>query len=154
MADSFKKDLSRIGSFNWCRHTLKGIRGGICNIIHRYAKANNKFMSKYDENKESSYLNYWNVNNLYGWEMSKKLPIIAFEWEEDTSKFTKDFIKNYDEKNEIGYIFEVDIKYPEKLQEFHMDLPFLPKIKRLGKVEKLIANTYDKKWICSSGKKF
>ena len=36
----------------------KGIRGGICNAIHRYAKANNRYMKDYDKNKESSYLKY------------------------------------------------------------------------------------------------
>ena len=44
----------------------KRIRGGICNNIHQYAKANNKYMNDYDENKESSHLKYWNVNNLHG----------------------------------------------------------------------------------------
>ena len=44
----------------------KGIRGGICNAIHRYGKANSKFMKDYEKNKESSNLNYWDVNNLYG----------------------------------------------------------------------------------------
>ena len=39
------------------------IRDGICHAIHRYAKANNKHMKDYDKNKESSYLNYWDVNN-------------------------------------------------------------------------------------------
>ena len=48
----------------------KGIRGGICHAIHRYAKANNKQMKNYDQNKESSYIQYLDANNLYGWEMS------------------------------------------------------------------------------------
>ena len=45
----------------------KGIGGGICNSLHWYTKANNKYMSDYDENKESSYINYWDMNHLYGW---------------------------------------------------------------------------------------
>ena len=45
----------------------KGARGGICYSIHRYAKANNKFMKHYDEIKETSYLMYCYLNNLYGW---------------------------------------------------------------------------------------
>ena len=48
----------------------KGIRGGICHAIHRYVKANNN-VKVYNKNKESSYLKYWNVNNLYGCVMSQ-----------------------------------------------------------------------------------
>ena len=48
----------------------EGIRGGICHSIHRHARANNKYMKNYDENKESSYIQYLDVNNLYGWTMS------------------------------------------------------------------------------------
>ena len=54
----------------------KVIREGICNTIHQYAKANNKYMNDYDKNKESSDIKYWDVNNLYGWAMSQKLPVI------------------------------------------------------------------------------
>ena len=70
----------------------KGIRGGLCHATHRYAKANNKYIKDYDKIKESSYLNYWDVNNLYGWAMSQKLPVSNFEWIEEPSQFNEDFI--------------------------------------------------------------
>ena len=44
----------------------KRIRGGICHSIYRHAKANNKYMREYDKNKEPSYLQYWDANNLHG----------------------------------------------------------------------------------------
>ena len=50
----------------------KGIRGGICHSIDRYLKANKKYMKDYDKNKESSYIQRWNINNLYGWVMTQK----------------------------------------------------------------------------------
>ena len=71
----------------------KGIRGGICYSIYRYAKANNKYMKDYDKNKESPYIQYWDVNNLYRWAISQKLPVNNFEWVEDTSEFNEDFRK-------------------------------------------------------------
>ena len=75
----------------------KGIRGGICHAIHEYAKANNKYMKDYDKYKESPYFKDWDVNNLYGWAISQKLPVNNLEWIEDTSKFNENFIKNYNE---------------------------------------------------------
>ena len=35
----------------------KGVRRGICHAIHRYAKANNKYMKNYDENEDLHFLN-------------------------------------------------------------------------------------------------
>ena len=61
------------------------IRGGICYCIYRYTKANNKYMKNYDKNKESSYIQYWDANNLYGWAMLQKLPVNNFEWIEYAS---------------------------------------------------------------------
>ena len=86
------------------------IRGGICHLIHRYAKANNKYMKNYDKNKESSYIQYLDANNLYGWAMSQKLPVNGFKRVKNTSKIDEKFIKNYDEDSDKGYILEVDVK--------------------------------------------
>ena len=92
-----------------------GIRGGMCQSIHRYAKANNKYMNNYDKSIKSSYLMYLDANNLYGWAMSKKLPVNGFKWENDLSRFNKNFIKNYNENSDVGYFLEVDIEYPKQL---------------------------------------
>ena len=48
-------------------------------IIHRYAEANNKYMKNYDKNKESSFTEYLDASNLYGWAMPQKLPIVDFK---------------------------------------------------------------------------
>ena len=81
----------------------EGIRGGMCQSTHRYAKANNKYMKNYDKSIESSYLKYLDTNNLYGWEMYQKLPINGFMWCDDyLSDFNEDFIKNYDENSDEG----------------------------------------------------
>ena len=58
----------------------EGIRGGMCQATHRYAKANNKYMRDHDKNKDLSYLEYLDANNLYGWAMSQKLAIRNFKW--------------------------------------------------------------------------
>ena len=120
-----------------------GIRGGMCQSVHRYAKANNKYMKNYDKSIESSYLMYLDANNLYGWAMSKKLPVNGFKWENDLSRFNEDFIKNYNENNDIGYFLEVDIEYPEQLWSSHKDLPFLPERKKIEKLE-LVCGIEDK----------
>ena len=76
----------------------KRIRGGICNVIHWYAKANNRYMNDYDENKEPSYIKYCDVNDLYGLVMSQKLPVNNFQWIKDTYQFNEGFIKIYNEE--------------------------------------------------------
>ena len=122
----------------------KGIRGGICQATHKYAKANNKYMKNYDKNNESSYLKYLDANNLYGWAMSQKLLVDGFKWVKDLSKFDEDFIKKYDENSNTGYFLEVDVEYLKTFFNSHKNLPFLPEIKKVEKVEKLICCIEDK----------
>ena len=67
-------ELELLRDYDMLLMVEEGIRGGICHSIHRYAKANNKYMKNYNKNEESSYIQYLDASNLYGWTMSKKLP--------------------------------------------------------------------------------
>ena len=77
--------------------------------------------------------------------MSQKLPVNDFKWIEDTSKINEEFIKNYDENNDKGYILEVAVKYPKRLHKLHSDLPFLLKRMKIDKCKKLVCNLLNKK---------
>ena len=72
----------------------KGIRGGICHAIYWHTKENNKQIKHYDKNKELSYFNYWDINNLYDWVMPQKLSVNGFKLVEDFSEFDESFIKS------------------------------------------------------------
>ena len=114
-------ELELLTDYDMLLMVEKGMRGGICHSIHRYAKANNKYMQNYNNNEESPYIQYLDANNLYGRSMFKKLPVNGFKWldKSETSalarsnninEINEDFIKNYDENNDKGYILEVDVK--------------------------------------------
>ena len=62
----------------------------------------------------------------------------------NTSKFNEDFIKNYDQESDAGYILEVDVEYPKNLHDLHSDSPFLPERMKINKCNKLVCNLYDK----------
>ena len=122
----------------------KGLRGGICQATHRYAKGN-KFMKNYDKDIISSYLAYLDVNSLYGWAMSQKLRISGFKWVDKLSRFNERLIKSCNENSDIGYFLEADIDYLKGLFNLHKDLLFLPERKKIvDKCEKLICSIEDK----------
>ena len=72
-----------------------------------------------------------------------KLPVNRFKWAEDLSEFNEDFIKSYNEKSNERYILKVNVQYHENLHEHHNELPCWPKMKKVDKVKKLVANLRD-----------
>ena len=117
----------------------RGIRGGITQSVHRWAKANNPYMgSEYKPREPTRYLQYLDANNLYGWAMSQPLPMGGFRWVDiHPNEVSK--LANYSKK---GYLLEVDIAYPRELHDYHNDLPFMCERMVIGAVEKLVPNLY------------
>ena len=116
-------ELEKISDIDKYLFIEKGLRGGISYIAKRYAKANNKYMNDYDPKKESTFITYLDMNNLYGWAMSEYLPYGGFKWLKNINKFD---IMSISDKSPIGYILEVHLKYPDKLHELHNDFPLAP----------------------------
>ena len=77
--------------------------------------------------KKNHFLEYLDVNNLYGWAMPEPLPVDGFDRIKDLSKIDEDFIKIYDKDSDKGYILKVDVNYPKNMHDLHGGLPFLPK---------------------------
>ncbi|XP_067203768.1 uncharacterized protein [Linepithema humile] len=121
----------------------RGIRGGLSQCSNRYAAANNKYMPSYDPSEPSSYLMYYDVNNLYGWAMCQPLPYAKFRWVDDVENFN---VMSVASDSATGYVLEVDLEYPVNLHDAHSDLPFCPtRDKPPGKREiKLLATLCDK----------
>ncbi|XP_054720676.1 uncharacterized protein LOC129230303 [Uloborus diversus] len=103
----------------------RGIRGGISMVSKRHAVANNKYMANYDPSSPSKYIIYLDANNLYGWAMSQPLPYGEFKWM-DVTHVTEDWIKAIPSGGDMGYVFEVDLIYDEKLHEIHNSYPLCP----------------------------
>ena len=122
----------------------EGIRGGLCQAIHHYETANNKYMKNFNKDIISSFLEYLDANNLYAWAMSEKLPIGKFKWSKNLSVYTEEAIKIYDENSNYGLILEADVEYPIMERIKHKDLLSLPEKRKINKVDKLVTTTDDK----------
>ena len=139
------QELQLLHDYDMLMMFERGIRGGISHISKRYAEANNKYMKDYNPDEESSYIQYLDANNLYGWAMSQSLPTHGFKWMKD---ITKDKVMDILEKanhsmsnrGRKGYIFEVDLEYPSNLWESHNDYPLAPEKMIVNGVEKLICH--------------
>ena len=95
---------------------------------------------KFNPLEESSYLQYLDANNLYGWAMSQLLPTGGFGWvsikPNEISKLMR---------CDKGYLLEVDVSYLRDLHDQHHDLLFMCEKMKIGGVEKLVPNLHHKK---------
>ena len=120
----------------------RGIRGGITQVVRKYASANNKYMGdKFDPNEDTTFLQYLDANNLYGWAMSQPLPTGGFKWVDVNHNEISELATRTDK----GYILEVNVSYPKDLHDSHNDLPFMCERMEINGVEKLVPNLRDKK---------
>ena len=139
------QELQLLHDYDMLMMIEKGIRGGITHISKRYAEANNKYMKSYNPDEKSSFIQYLDANNLYGWAMSQSLPTHGFKWMRNITKEslmeilekTNNSMSNSGRK---GYVFEVDLEYPSTLWEDHNDYPLAPEKMNVNGVEKLISH--------------
>ena len=80
-------------------------------------------MSDYDSNKQSIFITYLDKNNLYDWSMSEYLPYWEFERLKSVGELD---IMSINEKSNVGYILEFDLKYSNELHKLHNDYPLAP----------------------------
>ncbi|XP_065662710.1 uncharacterized protein LOC136085340 [Hydra vulgaris] len=132
-----KVKLELLSDYDMILMIKKGIKGGISMISNRLGASNNKYMDDaYDKSKESTFIQYLDANNLYGWAMSKPLPTHGFNWIDENE------IENW---KSVPCILEVDLDYPVSLHDEHNDYPIAPERVKVSKVEKLIPNLNHKK---------
>jgi len=134
----------------------KGIRGGIAQISKRQCTANNRYLPDFDPTKDTTYIAYLDANNLYGWSMSQFLPVGGFQWlkEEEVAQFN---VEGVGESDDVGYILECDLLYPEDTHDLHNDYPLAPeKIKvspdMLSDHQKHILETTGRKFLSNQPK--
>ena len=113
-----KVKLELLSNMDMLLMVEKGIRGGVSMISNRYGKANNKYMGKsFKDIEPSKYITYLDANNLYGWAMSKPLPMHGFKWMK---------VSELETWEKHSCILEVDLEYPKSLHDLHSDYPLAP----------------------------
>jgi len=131
-----KVELELLSDVDMMLMLKQGIRGGVAKASNRFSQANNKYMGDaYDCSKPPKYIQYVDANNIYGWAMSKPLPIGGF-------KCMKEEINNW---RNVPCILEVELEYSEDLHDLHNGYHFAPENIIVGRVSKLVPNLRSKK---------
>ena len=122
MLKKTKVELDLIDDMTMYNMVERGKRGGMVQASKRHVEANNPYMKEHDPSKETSYVEYVDANNLYGWAMSQALPHKEYMW----WWLTEEEIRNYNEDDQYGYYIECDLIYPKELHDRHSDYPLAP----------------------------
>lgn len=141
MLRSTKVQLDLLTDYDMILMIESGIRGGLCQVSQRYAKANNPSIPGYNPTQKTTYITYQDCNALYATVMSKPLPFGEFIWinVETLPDDINEFLEPLKEDDEYGFLLEVDIEYPDTLHDEDNDLPFFPeKLKQVS--GKLVAH--------------
>ena len=96
---------------------------------------------RFNPKSENIYLQYLDVNNLYGWAMPQRLSTGGFKW----TDVNPNEISELATRTDKGYVLEVDVSYPKELHNSHNDLPFMCERMEINGVEKLVPNLREKK---------
>ncbi|GBM36636.1 hypothetical protein AVEN_221915-1 [Araneus ventricosus] len=102
-----------------------------------------QLLHNFDARKNIKHIFYLDCNNLYGASMVESLHHGGFEW--ISADVTLDWIQSIPQDSSEGYIFEVDLKYPEELHDLHNDYPLAPekidiKFEDLSEFSKAVLN--------------
>ena len=103
----------------------EGLRGGVCAVSRRHAKANNPRVGGYDSTRPKTWLRYDDANNLYGWAMLQCLPVRGFLWGE-ASAWTAQRVSELADDAKHGAFLCVDLEYPDEIHDAHNDFPLCP----------------------------
>lgn len=98
----------------------KAIRGGICHAIHWYATESNRYMKNYNQNKDTSYLMYWDAKSYKDGHCRKKWPVNGFKYRNYKPNFDEKFIKWYVDSDREN-ILKIDVKYSKRLHNLLND---------------------------------
>ena len=100
--------LEKISNIDMYLFIQEGLRGGISCVCKRHSKANNKYIKNY-LTKPSKFILYFDMNNLYDWELSGYHPYCGFKWLKNVDNFA---VNSISENSSVGYILEIDLQYP------------------------------------------
>ena len=116
----------------------EGIRGGMTFINTHLVTASNPYIDS--NSSASTYLSYWDSNNLYGNALRQKLPVSNFQWVDQTELVKIDW-QHLDTDGDIGYFVKIDLDYPPEVQDRTADYPLAPE---RGTVESYMLTPYMK----------